>query len=62
MEGDVCVPRDKAGYVVYIIDSSADRVVFSQMRSDGDHSPSLVNRLSTFLDRFELLHRAVPDE
>lgn len=55
-EGDVCVPRDKAGYTAYVIDSSADRVIFAHV-IDGEMSNSIVNRLSTFIGRFELLHR-----
>lgn len=57
--GDVCKPVTGSVdgcYVVRVDESFEDRVVFRQIRG-GEVSDPIVNRLSTFVCRFELLHR-----
>lgn len=58
-EGDVAVPRRKAGYHAVVVASDDDTVLFFQV-VDGKPSDRITNRLSTFIDRFELLYR--PEE
>lgn len=56
---DVAVPRTKAGYHVIVVASDDDTVLFYQV-ADSKPGPRLTNRLSTFIERFELLYR--PEE
>jgi hypothetical protein len=56
MAGDIAVPRKKAGYIVQVVDGFEDSVSFVQV-TNGQPSDVMTNRLSTFLDRFELLER-----
>lgn len=53
---DVAVPKDKASYHVVIVASDGDTVLFYQV-ADAKRGPNITNRLSTFVDRFELLYR-----
>ena len=58
-QGDVAAPRDAsfAGrYVVKVVASFEDKVTFTQIKK-GVASGPITNRLSTFISRFELLHR-----
>lgn len=54
---DVAVPRGKAGYHVVVVASEDDVVLFYQVEG-GKAGPRITNRLSTFIERFELLYRA----
>lgn len=60
---DVAVPKDKAAYHVVVVASDDDTVLFYQVTA-AKRGPNITNRLSTFVDRFELLYRAeeTPDD
>lgn len=53
---DVCIPRGKHGYVARVDQSEGDLITFTMFVDGRDHGQLSV-RLSTFLGRFELLHR-----
>lgn len=51
-EGSRWVPKGKVGYYVVVVDSTHDTVTFWH-HVEGAEPSLLVNRLSTFLSRFE---------
>lgn len=55
---DICIPVGKSdGVFVKVVASQDDSVEFD--RFDGNNATRMRNRLSTFLQRFELLDRPV---